>query len=92
MNTQNLPRLLRSKRFWSYLSGIIALLLVSFVPALEGQEEQLIDAIRNLTLMLIGSYGVQDAATAWKTSSSINIVNRDSGVGVAEALARTPNI
>lgn len=72
MNTENLPRLFRSRRFWSWFAGSLVAFLIVLVPSLEGQEELLLGIIEKMTITLISAYGLQDIVTAWRNGSTVS--------------------
>lgn len=56
--------LFRSKRFWSAVVGLIAMIAVAFIPELEQHMEQLVPAIVAIIGALIGGYAVEDVMNA----------------------------
>lgn len=61
-----MPPIFRSKRFWSALLGVVFMVIVAFVPELEGDQQLLISAITVVIGLLIGGYSAEDVATALK--------------------------
>lgn len=59
-----LPPLLRSKRFWSALVGIIAMILTALSPDLKPYLDEIIPSIVVIVGILIGGYAVEDAIEA----------------------------
>lgn len=58
---QNLPELFKSKRFWTAVSGIIAMIIVELVPTLADFD---IAAIVLVVVSAIIGYSLEDYATA----------------------------
>jgi hypothetical protein len=60
MNTQNIPDILKSKRFWVAFGYTAVSLLVGYVPALADVQDDLIAAIPLIYGLVIGSYTLTD--------------------------------
>lgn len=58
------PALLKSRRFWTLITGLISMVVVSFAPQLKEQVDALIPAIVALVVALIGGYSLEDAFLA----------------------------
>lgn len=59
--------ILRSRRFFSALTGIIAMLIVPILPeAWNVSEAQVTEYIVYIVVALVSAYGAQDFAKAWK--------------------------
>lgn len=56
--------LLKSKRFWSALMGLIAIVITSFVPALSEHIDIIVPGILGIVGVLIGGYSAEDFAQA----------------------------
>lgn len=56
----------KSRRFWSAVLGLLFMVLVSFVPALEPYRDTLIAAATVVIGLLIGGYAAEDVAEAWR--------------------------
>lgn len=50
----------RSKKFWTATLGVVAMIIVSFVPELEAHLETLIPAIVGIIGVAIGGFALQD--------------------------------
>ena len=59
-----LPDILRSKRFWSALLGLLAMVIISVAPSLQEHIEILIPGVVGIIGILIGGYAVEDAVQA----------------------------
>lgn len=64
---EKLPSLLKSKRFWVYVIGLVGLFLGTFNTEVGTQFEAMKEPILQLTSILIGGYAIEDVAEAWKT-------------------------
>jgi len=62
----SIPELLKSKRFWTLVTGLVSLVVVSIAPQLKEQVNTLIPAIVALVVALIGGYSVEDGIEAYK--------------------------
>ena len=69
MNNLNLskPELFKSRKFWTAIIGLLADVIVAFVPDLEPVRIELITSITVIVGLVIGGYGIEDAAIAFKT-------------------------
>jgi hypothetical protein len=56
--------LLKSKRFWSAIVGLIAIVVTAFVPALQPHIDVIVPAILGIVGILIGGYTVEETASA----------------------------
>jgi hypothetical protein len=56
--------LLKSKRFWSAVIGLIAIVVTSFVPELQPHIDIIVPGILGIVGVLIGGYSVEDALRA----------------------------
>ena len=59
-----LPGLLKSKRFWSAVFGLVAIVIAAYQPGLEPYMSQFITAATVVMVMLVGGYSLQDAVAA----------------------------
>lgn len=64
------PEILLSKRVWTAVGTVIAALLVAFVPSLEDKFDTIVDMVFQLAMLVILTFGLQDAAIAFKTGRS----------------------
>jgi hypothetical protein len=60
----NIRELLGSKRFWSAVSGVGGMVIVSIVPTLADQAEQLNTILFTLTMALVTGFTVTDVVEA----------------------------
>lgn len=58
--------ILKSKRFWTAIVGVIMMALVAAIPSLESYTETLEPAIVILFGVLIGGYSIEETAQAWR--------------------------
>jgi hypothetical protein len=56
--------LLKSKRFWSAIVGLVAIIVTAFVPELQPHIDVIVPAILGIIGILIGGYTVEGAASA----------------------------
>lgn len=72
-----LPNVLKSRRFWTGIIGVLMMALVQFVPGLTEHADVLTNAILILIGLLIGGYSLEDTAMAWKnpeaTARKLNV-------------------
>ncbi|HEB27150.1 MAG TPA: hypothetical protein ENI05_05165, partial [Porticoccus sp.] len=64
LNALYLPGLLKSKRFWSAVFGVVAVVAASYEPGLEPYMPQIIEGAVVGVVMLVGGYSLQDAVAA----------------------------
>jgi len=62
----NIPELLKSKRFWSAVIGLVMMVLVNVIPDLADNDGQLTNAILIIVGLLVGGYSIEDAIEARK--------------------------
>lgn len=60
-----LPNVLKSRRFWTGIVGIVMMAAVQFVPSLAEHADVLTNAILILIGLLIGGYSLEDAVLAY---------------------------
>lgn len=60
----NVPEILKSRRFWSALLGVVFMVLVNIIPELKANAEQLTNAALIVIGLLVGGYSLEDAVTA----------------------------
>jgi hypothetical protein len=51
---------LKSKKFWTLIIGLLVMLLVSLVPDLEQDSDKIIESLTLLISIAIGGYAIQD--------------------------------
>ena len=56
--------LLRSRRFWVFVSAILASLIVQIIPGTEAYRDQIVETIQTLGVVLIGGLSLEDGAAA----------------------------
>jgi hypothetical protein len=54
--------LLKSKRFWSAVVGLVAIIITAYVPELRAQIDVIVPGILGIIGILIGGYSVEQAA------------------------------
>ncbi len=64
LNALYLPSLLKSKRFWSAVFGLVAAIAMAYEPGLEPVLPQLVTGAVALSLALVTGYSLQDAVAA----------------------------
>lgn len=50
-----------SKRFWSSVAAVVAMVVVSFVPEFQNSEQELASLFETVVLALIAGYTITDA-------------------------------
>lgn len=64
----NIPALLRSKRFWVSVLGLITIVVSAFEPHLADRFNEIVPAVLVIVGFLVGGYSLEDAVTANKQS------------------------
>ena len=64
MNTANVPGLLKSKRFWVSLLGLLVIGVSAFEPHLAERFNEIVPAVLVIVGFLVGGYSLEDAVTA----------------------------
>lgn len=59
-----LPSLLRSKRFWSAIFGVVSIVAATYEPRLEPYMPQLIEGAVIVVVALVSGFSLQDAVSA----------------------------
>ena len=62
MSDHGIPKLMKSKRFWSMLIGLIVSIGAALHPDLQDNLQQLQPMILGIVGIAIGGYSVQDVA------------------------------
>ena len=60
-----LPSVLKSRRFWTGIVGVVMMAAVQFIPGLAEHVDLLTNAILVLIALLIGGYSLEDAVLAY---------------------------
>ncbi|HEB26762.1 MAG TPA: hypothetical protein ENI05_03150 [Porticoccus sp.] len=60
----HLPSLLKSKRFWSSIFGVVTVVVAYYEPGLEPYMPQIIEAVSIGVVALVAGYSLQDAVNA----------------------------
>jgi hypothetical protein len=58
----NLPPFLRSRKFWTLITGAVLIVVRSYIPSLPISDELLTNAVLLLVAYIIGT-GLEDAGT-----------------------------
>lgn len=66
MMSNLVPDLLKSKRFWSALVGVLVITLSSFDSRLADHLNVIAPAVLGIVGILVGGYTVEQTAQAWK--------------------------
>lgn len=61
-----IPKIFRSRRFWSALVGLIAMVVAGLVPELREHIDVIVPGIVGIIGVLIGGYAIEDAVAARK--------------------------
>lgn len=69
---ENVPAILRSRRFWTSVVGLLFLVLVQAVPVLAPHVETLSNAILLVIALLVGGFTLEDAILASKDAATVN--------------------
>lgn len=69
---ENVPAILKSRRFWSSVVGLLFLILVQAIPSLAPHAETLSNAILLVIALLVGGYSLEDALLANKDATTVN--------------------
>jgi hypothetical protein len=62
---------LKSKRFWSQLIGLLAMLLVGALPELQEHIDVLIPGVLGIVGVAIGGFAIEDAARARNETNDV---------------------
>ena len=68
------PALLKSKRFWVSILGLIAILVSAYDPTLSTRFNEIVPAVLVIVGFLVGGYSLEDAVTANKLPTVIEHV------------------
>ena len=60
----------KSKRFWSGVIGLLAIIITGLAPDLQEHIDTMIPAIVSIVGFLIGGYALQDTASAMNKSGN----------------------
>jgi hypothetical protein len=72
-----LPNILKSRRFWTGIVGVVMMVLVQIVPGIMEHADILTNAILILIGLLIGGYSLEDAVLAYtKPEATAQKLNR----------------
>lgn len=55
---------LKSRRFWSAVIGLVAMIVTGLVPELQPHIDIIVPGIVGIVGILIGGYAIEDAVTA----------------------------
>ena len=71
MNNLNLskPELFKSRKFWLSIIGLLADVVVAFIPEFEPVRIEMITSITAIVGLVIGGYALEDVAIAFKTGA-----------------------
>lgn len=58
------PALLKSKRFWVSLLGLLVIIISAFEPHLAERFNEIVPAVLVIVGFLVGGYSLEDAVTA----------------------------
>lgn len=72
-----LTELLKSRRFWVSLIGVIFIVLNEFIPNLAENESVITEAILVIVAMLVGGYTVVDGVMAFRKPNDESITKYD---------------
>ena len=61
---QNVPGLLKSKRFWVALLGTLVIAVSAFEPHLAEKFDQIVPSVIIIVGFLVGGYSLEDAGNA----------------------------
>lgn len=61
----NVPEILKSKRFWSAVVGLVILVLSSVIPQLEAHLSVIAPSVIAIVGILIGGYSIEETAQAY---------------------------
>jgi len=64
LNKLYLPSLLKSRRFWSAVFGVVAVVAASYEPGLEPYMPQIIEGATVGVVALVSGFSLQDAVSA----------------------------
>jgi hypothetical protein len=59
-----LPGLLKSKRFWSAIVGVVLTIMAYYMPGLEPYMPQIIEGVTIGVVFLVSGYSLEDAINA----------------------------
>lgn len=69
---ENVPAILRSRRFWTGLLGLLFMVLIHFVPNLAPHAETLTNAVLLVIGLLIGGFTLEDYQLAKNDAATVN--------------------
>jgi hypothetical protein len=61
----NVPALLKSKRFWVSVLGLLTIIVSAFEPTLATKFNEIVPAVLIIVGFLVGGYSLEDAVTAY---------------------------
>ena len=64
----SMPEIFKSRRFWSAVIGLFAMIVTGLVPELKEHIDIIVPGIVGLVGILIGGYAIEDAVTARQSS------------------------
>ena len=84
---ENVPALLKSKRFWVALLGLLAIIVSAFEPTLAARFNEIVPAVLVIVGFLVGGYSLEDAVTANKLPTVIEHVETPAPTLIAASAA-----
>lgn len=92
----NIPEIFKSKRFFSAVAYVIALVLVFYLPDFKGSEEEVASGLTLVFALLIGGYAAEDVVQAIVIARSLAAKTAtkydDMAVAIAETVATSAGL
>lgn len=92
----NVPEIFKSKRFWSAIAYVLALLVVFYIPEFQGSEVEVAGGLTIVFSLLVGGYAAEDVVQVIVIARSLaaKTANKydDMGVAIAEAAANSAGL
>lgn len=68
MSTVNLPGLLKSKRFWVSLLGMLVIIISAFEPTLATRFTEIVPAVLAIVGFLVGGYTLEESVQSYSAA------------------------
>lgn len=92
----NIPELFSSKRFWSAVGYVVALVVVFYAPEFEGSEVEIASGVTIVFSLLIGGYAAEDIVQAIVIARTLAAKTAtkydDMAVAIAESVAESAGL
>lgn len=68
MSLENLPGLLKSKRFWVSLFGMLVIVISAFDPTLSARFNEIVPAVLVIVGFLVGGYTLEESVQSYSAA------------------------